>query len=146
MPLHAILRHTYFDLSIADCNLLTKCRLCAAGDQVWYFSEMILKITNKTKHEMDWAQSNYNLARCKIERQVPSSVFNHNSDFRKGTGTWACLYKICFASSLIVCYICCYAVGVQGWVGSRAGGFEAEAEAMTVTGSRDRSRSQWLPF
>ena len=33
----------------------------------------------------------------------------------------------------------------QGWVGSRAGGFEAEAEAMMVIGSRDRSRSLWLP-
>ena len=34
----------------------------------------------------------------------------------------------------------------QGWDGSRAGGFEAEAEAMTVIGSPDRSRSQWLRF
>ena len=30
----------------------------------------------------------------------------------------------------------------QVWFGSRAGGFEAEAEAMKVIESRDRSRSQ----
>ena len=38
------------------------------------------------------------------------------------------------------------ATAKQGWVGSRAGGFEAETESMTVIGSRDRSRSQWLSF
>ena len=34
----------------------------------------------------------------------------------------------------------------QGWIGIRAGGFEAEAGAMPATGSRDGSRSQWLQF
>ena len=48
-----ILGYTYFDLSISDCKVLTKCRWCAAGDLIGYFSLMILKVTNKkTKHEM----------------------------------------------------------------------------------------------
>ena len=34
----------------------------------------------------------------------------------------------------------------QGWVGSRAGGFDAEAETMRVKESRDRSWSRLLPF
>ena len=34
----------------------------------------------------------------------------------------------------------------QSLAGRRTGGFQAEAEAMTVIGSRDRSRTQWLTF
>ena len=52
-----------------------------------------------------------------------------------------------FISILLIPVCACESASYdQGWVGSRAGGFEAEAEAMTVIGSRDQSRSQWFPF
>ena len=49
----------------------------------------------KAKHKMNSAQSNFDLAQCKIERQgIPNkpSVLNHNNVI-KGTDTWTCLDK-----------------------------------------------------
>ena len=47
------IRYTSFELSIAGCNVLTKCRWCDAGNLMQYFSLMVLKVKKKTEHEMD---------------------------------------------------------------------------------------------
>ena len=52
---HALPSQVYFDLSIADNNVLTKCKWCAAGDPAGcsIFSNDLEGIKQKAKHQMN---------------------------------------------------------------------------------------------
>ena len=55
MFFHALPTQVYFDLSIADSNVLTKCKWCAAGDLAGcnIFSNDLEGNKQKTKHKMN---------------------------------------------------------------------------------------------
>ena len=55
MFFHALLTWVYFDLSIADSNVLTECKWCATGDLAGcniLFNDLQGN-KQKTKHKMD---------------------------------------------------------------------------------------------